>query len=244
MPFTFSHPALILPLQRFKFLSMTGLIVGSLSPDFEYFFIEMKMKGHYSHTIEGAFSMDLPMAIIFAILFHTFAKRPLLSNLPVYFQKRLQAFYELDFIEYLKKNWLMFLVSTIIGVYSHILWDDFTHINGYFVRNMDFFLTEVSCCNLTLPVFKILQHSSTIIGGLIVLLYFHYSSTSHCIIPKSKFSYWFILILIASLIAITRLYFLEEIGLGSLVVVLIAAGLWSLVITGALTQLKKVSLEA
>ncbi|SEF46838.1 protein of unknown function [Flavobacterium urumqiense] len=42
MPFTFSHPAIILPFLKNKKLSATALIIGSMSPDFEYFF-RMKM---------------------------------------------------------------------------------------------------------------------------------------------------------------------------------------------------------
>ena len=39
MPFTFSHPAIVLPLVRKSghWFSATGLIIGSLTPDFEYF---------------------------------------------------------------------------------------------------------------------------------------------------------------------------------------------------------------
>ncbi|WP_262496247.1 DUF4184 family protein [Flavobacterium piscis] len=40
MPFTFSHPAIILPLKYLpkNWISLTGLIIGSLTPDFEYFY--------------------------------------------------------------------------------------------------------------------------------------------------------------------------------------------------------------
>jgi len=43
MPFTFSHPAIVLPLAtlRRQWISATGLIIGSITPDFEYF-IRMK----------------------------------------------------------------------------------------------------------------------------------------------------------------------------------------------------------
>ncbi|WP_240482010.1 DUF4184 family protein [Flavobacterium psychrophilum] len=41
MPFTFSHPAIILPLRYLprQWFSLTGLIIGSLTPDFEYFWL-------------------------------------------------------------------------------------------------------------------------------------------------------------------------------------------------------------
>jgi hypothetical protein len=54
MPFTFSHPAIILPLKYFKkkWFSLTGLVIGSMTPDFEYF-VRMRIQSNYSHTIEG-----------------------------------------------------------------------------------------------------------------------------------------------------------------------------------------------
>jgi hypothetical protein len=42
MPFTFAHTALIIPLcyirRRYRWISATGLITGSVAPDFEKFF--------------------------------------------------------------------------------------------------------------------------------------------------------------------------------------------------------------
>lgn len=240
MPFTFSHPALVLPLLRFKWLSMTGLVVGSLSPDFEYFFIQMQMKGYYSHTVEGALIMDLLMAIIFAILFHQLAKRPLVTHLPAYFQKRLEIFYQFDFVDYLKKNWFIFLVSTIIGIYSHILWDDFTHADGYFVTNFNALQYEIYLSDFTIYIYKILQHSSTIIGGLIILLYFHRSPSSSFLLPKSTFPYWLVLIFIAIIMAVIRLVFLENWVIGHFIALFFTCGLSSLMITGGLYQKLKV----
>ena len=54
MPFTFSHPAIVLPLKYLpkKWFSFTGLIIGSMTPDFEYF-LRMKVKSDYSHTLNG-----------------------------------------------------------------------------------------------------------------------------------------------------------------------------------------------
>jgi hypothetical protein len=39
MPFTFAHPAIVLPLKHLpkRWYSLTGLIIGSMTPDFEYF---------------------------------------------------------------------------------------------------------------------------------------------------------------------------------------------------------------
>ncbi len=49
MPFTFSHPAIVLPFLKKKHFSATALVVGTMSPDLEYFF-RMKIQSEISHT--------------------------------------------------------------------------------------------------------------------------------------------------------------------------------------------------
>nr|WP_237421370.1 DUF4184 family protein [Flavobacterium sp. HBTb2-11-1] len=70
MPFTFSHPAIILPLRYLpkSWFSITALTIGSLTPDFEYF-LRMKVKSDYSHTLDGIFWFDLPLALLLTFLF-------------------------------------------------------------------------------------------------------------------------------------------------------------------------------
>ena len=52
MPFTPAHTALVLPFIQKRYLSATGLIAGSVAPDFEYFF-KMSTNGVHGHTIPG-----------------------------------------------------------------------------------------------------------------------------------------------------------------------------------------------
>ena len=69
MPVTFAHPAIVLPFyKKPKFFSMTTLIIGSMSPDFEYF-LRMKIKSDMSHTLLGIFYFDLPITLIIALSF-------------------------------------------------------------------------------------------------------------------------------------------------------------------------------
>jgi hypothetical protein len=89
MPFTFSHPAIVLPfafLPR-KWFSLTGLVIGSLIPDFEYF-LRMRIKSNYSHTIDGLFWFDLPLGIILGYIFHYLVRDSLLNNLPIFLKSR------------------------------------------------------------------------------------------------------------------------------------------------------------
>jgi hypothetical protein len=55
MPFTFAHPAIILPLYKKPHLfSMTALIIGSMVPDFEYF-LKVAVKSALNHSLAGIF---------------------------------------------------------------------------------------------------------------------------------------------------------------------------------------------
>ena len=93
MPFTFSHPAIVLPLTYFpkKWFSLTGLVIGSLTPDFEYF-LRMRIKSNYSHTIDGLFWFDLPLGLLLAFIFHDIVRNSLFDNLPTFFKSRFSAF--------------------------------------------------------------------------------------------------------------------------------------------------------
>ena len=68
MPFTFSHPAIILPLLKLgkNKVSATALIAGSMAPDFEYF-INFQMKQIHGHTAAGMFYYDFPLAILLCL---------------------------------------------------------------------------------------------------------------------------------------------------------------------------------
>src|SRR5665647_2066569 len=71
MPFTFSHPAIVLPATYLpkKWHSLSALIMGSMTPDFEYF-IRMKDASKYGHTWTGVFWFDIPMGLLLIFLFH------------------------------------------------------------------------------------------------------------------------------------------------------------------------------
>src|SRR5688572_23246956 len=108
MPFTPAHPAIVLPFIKWRYFSATGLIIGSLSPDFEYFF-KMSVNSLYSHSKAGLFFFDLPVTLVLSILFHQLVKANFIGNLPAFLQARFQDALRLDFLSYLRRNWWIFL---------------------------------------------------------------------------------------------------------------------------------------
>lgn len=239
MPFTFSHPAIILPLTFLpkKWFSLTGLVIGSLTPDFEYF-IRMKIKSDYSHTIEGLFWFDLPLGILLAFIFHNIARNTLLDNLPKIIKSRFLQLMKFDWNVYFKKNWFIVILSILIGAFSHLFWDSFTHSHGYFVENIPTLRKTVNILGMEIPILKILQHSSTLIGGLIILFAIYKLPKVEIKTNKINFTYWKILIGLTLLIITIRLMNgLEIREYGNLIVTGISAGLIGLIITPKLMKI-------
>lgn len=170
MPFTFSHPAITLPLTYLpkRFWSLTGLIAGSVAPDFEYF-IRFRPEGHYSHTIDGMFWFDLPMALSLAFIFHLVVRDPLISSLPGWFSRRLNCYSGFDWKNDFVKRWPVVLLSLLIGIFSHLFWDAFTHGTGWFVTHFLFLQTNFRIVGYDVPLYHILQHSNSVLGALVIL---------------------------------------------------------------------------
>jgi len=236
MPFTFAHPAIVLPLNYLpkKWFSLTGLIIGSLTPDFEYF-LRMSIKSHYSHTLGGLLWFDLPLGLLLAFIFHDIVRNSLFDNLPAFLKLRFATFKNFDWNSYFKSRWAVVAISILIGAVSHIFWDSFTHEHGYFVRAIPTLSNTVGLFGGQIPILKILQHLSTIIGGLIIA-FAVYRLPVHKTDGKSvDLKYWVILAGLAFIIIMIR--FLCGLGIrqyGNVIATGISATLISLVLTSVL----------
>lgn len=243
MPFTFSHPAIVLPLITLnrKWFSLTGLIIGSMTPDFEYF-LRMSIKSVYSHTVTGLFWLDLPLGIFLAFIFHNIVRNNLFDNLPYFLKARFSVFKSFNWNSYFKRHWWVVIISILIGAASHMLWDSFTHGDGYFVQILPALAKNLEISRWQIPISKILQHGSTIVGGMIII-YAIYK------LPLDKdtrtgeinMNYWTICCGLTLLIIAVRVFLcgLQFKQYGTLIVCGISAGLISLIITSHLIQIKK-----
>jgi hypothetical protein len=238
MPFTPGHAAIILPFIRSRYFSATGLIVGSLSPDFEYFF-KMSVNGIHSHTAAGLFYFDLPVTIFLAVIFHQVVKKNLIINLPPFLQRRFQDTLALNFIKYIKGNWAIFLLSALIGGASHIFWDSFTHNNRFFVRMFaDFYQNHsVPFQGANYPMFYVLQQVSTVVGLLIVTMYILLKKPLPGAQPRTPhLSYWLIVLGIGLVVLRVRFWIsMDDYNLGNVVVTSISGLLIGVICCGFLT---------
>lgn len=173
MPFTLSHPAAVIPLgqiSRLK-LSLSALVIGSLIPDFEYLY-RLAPVPTVGHSFLGMFYFCLPVGMAVLILFHYILKEPLALLAPDKYRERLMSHYQ-PFSLLKPLSFTKAALSVLIGAFSHILWDSFTHSYGWAVQRYDFLREPLfTIGGSATPVFRILQHLCGILG-IIVIYYWH-----------------------------------------------------------------------
>jgi len=241
MPFTFSHPAIVLTLTFLprRWFSLTGLIIGSLTPDFEYF-LRMRIVSNYSHTMYGLFWFDLPLGLLLAFLFHNIVRNSLLENFPMFLKSRLLSFKQFDWNRHFKRNWIIVIISILIGSASHIFWDSFTHDQGYFVQTIPALQNSVQFLGKQIPILKILQHSSTLVGALVIAFAVYQLPKNKIENEKISMKYWTIFIGLTLTIIIVRLLNgLEFKHYGNVIVTAISGVLISLTLTPWLISTKE-----
>jgi len=162
MPFTISHVAVIIPF-NYKPFVLSALIIGCMSPDFLYF-IPFSPNLFFTHSFIGLVIYCIPISLAVYYLYNVFLRKPIISLLPTILQT------SQDF-KSSKDTFLWVLISILIGATSHLIWDSFTHKTGSALLYFDFLSIKITIFSFELYVYKVLQYMSTIIGGLIVMIW-------------------------------------------------------------------------
>jgi len=241
MPFTFAHPAIVLPLGKLtkRWFSLTGLIIGSMTPDFEYF-IRMKVKSIYSHTLTGLFWFDLPLGLVLVFIYLKVVKNPLIDHLPMPLKTRF--FYLKSTANGFGFTWkylIILSISILIGAATHLLWDGFTHPTGYFVSAIPVLTSSLAFGNHQVHSYKVLQHLSTLFG-LTAIIITIFKLPKHRQVPTINVDrYWILIVLtIITTLAMRLLTGLSYQQYGHLVVTAIA-GLWLGLLLSSLLAIRK-----
>ncbi len=164
MPFTAAHVLAVLPGAHWHArlrLDPTCLVIGSMAPDFEYFF-RGELVGRFSHTFIGIAGWGIPVTLSLAALYHVVVKWPVLLVAPAALTPVLGQPW--------RDRWtagsvLSCVVSAALGDLTHVVWDGFTHASGAFVRR----IPELRAPH-DFPVVggmvthRFLQHASTVVG--------------------------------------------------------------------------------
>lgn len=238
MPFTFAHPLAVLPFLKKKYFSATGLVVGSIAPDFEYF-LKMKAGSIHSHNILGMFYFDLPLSFLLAFCFHEIVKEPVLQNCPSFVQNRLFVLRNFTFLNYLKKHYWVFTYSAILGLSTHLAWDSFTHAGGYMVSVLPILTkTYVHFLGVNYPLWYSLQHIFSVLGLAILALYFISLPTYSVKTEKPSGFFWLLIILVAAIAFSLRYWYGDFMNYGNKIVAIISALLFGILLISIMTKIK------
>lgn len=243
MPLTFAHPAAILPFSRkSKYIHFSALVLGSMAPDFEYFLTGRPM-GDIGHTFAGFFWFNLPLVILVYFIYQLFIHEALFNHLPICLQDLCTK--RIDSNGIVKA--LVFCYSALFGMITHVVWDSFTHINGYMVlRFPDFFTYSTNLYGFSIPLYKFLQHGSTLFGLTIILAYMYVRALSQRIhrrirvSSKRKLIFWSSILLLAIVFAFLW-YLIDYVSImsyGILVVRMIDSFLLSLLVSSFVIKYK------
>lgn len=162
MPFTVSHAAAVLPLHRFTKLPLTALMVGSMAPDFGYFFSHEASRA-LTHSFTGLFIFALPVGLFVWLFYVAVLEKATITLLSDRWHTR---FAHTDAITL--KLVGRAAVAIILGAITHLLWDSFTH-RGTVVSDAIPALLGPTPGLAWLPIYHALHFLSSVVGLLILV---------------------------------------------------------------------------
>lgn len=199
MPFTLAHPSLILPFLKNKNASATALVVGSMCPDFIYFF-RLKTENDISHTFLGILLLGFPLGFIVMFAFHLMVKKPLINNLPSFFQERLFDLKNSNWLSYFRSNILKVIISFYFGALTHLFMDSFVHSDGYFVERISFLNRTI----FNYDLYAVAQYVLSLLGLVIIAIYFCKQPPRTHITQKVNYKFWILSIVLSIIIFYVR----------------------------------------
>jgi hypothetical protein len=162
MPFPLAHPAAVLPFRRsrLRWLNFPALVIGSVVPDAGYI-----IRSIDSHEFWGSMMFGLPAGGLMLAAFYAL-RIPFISVLPARIKRSVRPICKRP----IGPLWVVVL-SLLIGIWTHVLWDSVTHTDGWIVEHVPILLTPVLQFNgRTARVCTILWYASSFIGtGLLFL---------------------------------------------------------------------------
>lgn len=166
MPFTASHPAIVVPLMRTG-LVPSALVIGSMVPDAPLFF-PLPFGYHETHANVGIVGIDLIAGLVAFGLWQGLIAPAVVAAAPAGLRARLAPRLPRSLRWHLASTRrLVALVASLwIGAASHVSWDSFTHGGRWGVRQIGW-LGET---HWGLTGHGWAQYGSGVIGGVAILL--------------------------------------------------------------------------
>jgi hypothetical protein len=174
VPFTLAHPAAVLPLRGVRHLRLAPLIVGAVVPDLPYYLpggIARYLP--LTHAFVHSFTIDLLLG--YALLASLVVlRRPLTALLSA--RARALCLHALLPLQR-PIEWVFAAPAILLGVWTHLLWDSFTHKDGWMVHRVEALSAPLILGPYNGTVFHALQYLSSVVGLCVLVLWYGRLST-------------------------------------------------------------------
>ena len=166
VPFTVSHAAAVLPLHRLSKhkLPLTALMVGSMAPDFGYFF-SAEASRLVTHSFAGLFTFSWPAGLLVWLFYVAVLEKATITLLPDPWHTRFAHTDQITPALIARVS-----VAIILGAVTHILWDAFTH-RYTFVTSAFPVLLEPTPGLHWLPLYHMLQGVTSVVGLVVLAMW-------------------------------------------------------------------------
>jgi hypothetical protein len=163
MPFTVSHAAAVLPLHRLADgrLPMTALMIGSMAPDFGYFFAHDASRA-LTHSFQSLPTFSLPAGLLVWLFYVVILEKATITLLSDRWHTR---FAHTDALS--PPLIVRACLAILLGATTHLLWDAFTH-RGTFITDAWPLLLGPTPGFSWLPIYHLLHGLSSVVGLVIL----------------------------------------------------------------------------
>lgn len=170
MPFTLAHPAAILPLRGIRYLRTAPLVIGALVPDLPYYMPgALDRLVPQTHSFRGSLTID-PLLGYGALVAVFVLRAPLTALLTP--RARWLCLRSLAPFHARPREWLLAPIAILLGVWTHLAWDSFTHPNGWMVRRVAILSAPVTIGPYTGTVCHVLQYLSSVFGLTVLAVWY------------------------------------------------------------------------
>ena len=137
MPYTLVHPGFTFPFKKSKthLFSTTGLVFGSIAPDFDIIFRLSNQRIHiFQFTIIEILFLILPIAALSAVYYHLVIKDILIEFAPPSLRSDLFKYKNFSILSMSFTNWLKFAGSILFAILLHLFLDLISHYDAYYFK--------------------------------------------------------------------------------------------------------------
>ena len=167
MPFTVSHAAAVLPLHRISKhkLPLSALMIGSMAPDFGYFFSHEASRALTHSFFPGLFVFALPAGLAVWLFYVAVLEKATITLLSDRWHTRF-AHTDALTVRLIGRA----CVAILLGAVTHLLWDAFTH-RGTFVTRAFPVLLEPTPGIGWMPIYHLLHGLSSVVGIVLLVVW-------------------------------------------------------------------------